>query len=79
MTTNPTTCPYSCSDYAELGDCLHTDPDWLEREVDEWGTLCEDDEDDDEGDDAMDWNRFVLTSAGWGDDEDYGYGDRDEW
>lgn len=25
------------------------------------------------GDSAMEWDSFVLASAGWGTDEDYGY------
>jgi hypothetical protein len=45
---------------------------------------CDDDDDYDDdavdySDDAVDWDSFVLRSAGWGDDEDYGFGGRDEF
>lgn len=89
MKTNPTTC--SC-DFDQ--NCFVCDPDSFVFDTeseefdagdapevcacagDEWCALCEGD---DEGDDAMEWNHYVLVSAGWGTDEDYGYGGHDEW
>ena len=74
MTTRQNTCPYPCSDYFYLGDCRHID--WR-LDVTVHADMSETDDSSAKYDDTMEWNRFVLASAGLGNDEDYGYGD--EW